>query len=123
VGIVEQQSGSDCGVEDFPAQTGRVWYNPINEVVLVYPAYVQRAIWTSSPQEGLPIHDEISFQLAEGLRFTSDVNVSYQLTAAQVLKFYVKFPQRRPESFYARVLPRRRTQCLPHFDCVLWRGN
>jgi regulator of protease activity HflC (stomatin/prohibitin superfamily) len=91
VGIVVKQAGTDRGVQDFPVQSGRVWFNPINEVVLTYPTYVQRAIWTSSAQEGLPVNDEISFQSAEGLRFTADVNVSYQLTAAQVPKFYVKF--------------------------------
>jgi len=91
VGIVVKQSGTDRGVQDFPVQSGRVWFNPINEVVLTYPTYVQRAIWTSSTQEGMPVNEEISFQSAEGLRFTSDVNVSYQLTAAQVPKFYVKF--------------------------------
>jgi regulator of protease activity HflC (stomatin/prohibitin superfamily) len=91
VGIVVKQSGSDRGVQDFPVQSGRVWYNPVNEVVLSYPTYVQRAIWTASLQEGRPVNDEISFQSSEGLRFTSDVNVSYQLTAAQVPKFYVKF--------------------------------
>jgi regulator of protease activity HflC (stomatin/prohibitin superfamily) len=91
VGIVVKQSGSDRGVQDFPVQTGRVWFNPVNEVVLTYPTYVQRAIWTSSTQEGMPVNDEISFQSSEGLRFSSDVNVSYQLTAAQVPKFYVKF--------------------------------
>ena len=91
IGIVVKQSGTDRGVQDFPVQSGRVWFNPINEVVLTYPTYVQRAIWTSSAQEGLPVNDEISFQSSEGLRFTADVNVSYQLTAQQVPKFYVKF--------------------------------
>jgi regulator of protease activity HflC (stomatin/prohibitin superfamily) len=91
VGIVVKQSGSDRGVQDFPVQSGRVWYNPINEIVLTYPTYVQRAIWTSNTHEGVPVNDEISFQSAEGLRFNADVNVSYQLTAAQVPKFYVKF--------------------------------
>jgi regulator of protease activity HflC (stomatin/prohibitin superfamily) len=91
VGIVVKQSGTDRGVQDFPVQSGRVWFNPVNEVVLTYPTYVQRAIWTSNTQEGRSINDEISFQSAEGLRFNSDVNVSYQLTAAQVPKFYVKF--------------------------------
>jgi regulator of protease activity HflC (stomatin/prohibitin superfamily) len=91
VGIVVKQSGSDRGVQDFPVQSGRVWYNPINEVVLTYPTYVQRAIWTSSAQEGRPVNDEISFQSSEGLRFTADVNVSYQLTGSDVPKFYVKF--------------------------------
>ena len=91
VGIVVKQAGTDRGVQDFPVQSGRVWFNPINEVVLTYPTFVQRAIWTSSTQEGMPVNDEISFQSSEGLRFTADVNVSYQLTAAQVPKFYVKF--------------------------------
>jgi len=91
VGIVVKQSGSDRGVQDFPIQSGRVWYNPVNEVVLTYPTYVQRAIWTSSTQEGRPMNDELSFQSAEGLRFTADVNVSYQLSREQVPHFYVKF--------------------------------
>src|SRR5438270_12652988 len=84
VGIVVKQSGSERGVQDFPIQSGRVWYNPVNEVVLTYPTFVQRAIWTSSINEGNPVNDEISFQSSEGLRFSSDVNVSYQLTGAQV---------------------------------------
>jgi len=53
--------------------------------------FVQRAIWSASTQEGLAVNDEISFQSAEGLRFTSDVNASYQLTAAHVPDFYVRF--------------------------------
>jgi len=84
VGIVVKQSGTDRGVQDFPIQSGRVWYNPLNETVLTYPTYVQRAVWTSSAQEGRSMNDEISFQSAEGLRFTSDVNVSYELTREQV---------------------------------------
>jgi regulator of protease activity HflC (stomatin/prohibitin superfamily) len=99
VGIVVKQSGSDRGVQDYPIQTGRVWYNPINEVVLTYPTYVQRAIWTSSTQEGRPINDEISFQSAEGLRFTADVNVSYELVREQVPHFYVKFRNDDLENF------------------------
>jgi len=91
VGIVVKQAGTDRGVQDFPVQSGRVWYNPINEVVLTYPTYVQRAIWTSSTQEGRALNDELSFQSAEGLHFTSDVNVSYQLSREQVPHFYVKF--------------------------------
>jgi hypothetical protein len=66
-------------------------YNPLNEAVLTYPTYVQRAIWTSSALEGRPINDEISFQSAEGLRFTPDVDFSYQLLREQVPHFYVKF--------------------------------
>jgi regulator of protease activity HflC (stomatin/prohibitin superfamily) len=91
VGIVVKQSGTDRGVQDFPIQSGRVWYNPVNEVVLTYPTYVQRAVWTSSTQEGKPYNDEISFQSAEGLHFTADVNVSYELNRESVPHFYVRF--------------------------------
>jgi regulator of protease activity HflC (stomatin/prohibitin superfamily) len=91
VGIVVKQSGTDRGVQDFPIQSGRVWYNPVNEVVLTYPTYVQRAIWSSSAQEGKAYNDEISFQSAEGLHFTADVNVSYELSREQVPHFYVRF--------------------------------
>lgn len=91
VGIVVRQSGTDRGVQDYPVKSGRVWYNPINEVVLTYPTFVQRAIWTAADNEGRPLNDEISFQSSEGLRFTADVNVSYQLSSQQVPKFYVKF--------------------------------
>ena len=91
VGIVVRQSGSERGVQDFPARSGRVWYNPVNEVVMTYPVFVQRAIWTASTTEGQPLNDEISFQSSEGLRFTADVNASYQLTGARVPAFYVRF--------------------------------
>ena len=91
VGIVVKQAGTDRGVQDFPIQSGRVWYNPVNEVVLTYPTYVQRAVWTASVNEGRAINDEISFQSAEGLRFTADVNVSYELKRDQVPHFYVRF--------------------------------
>lgn len=99
VGIVVKQSGSDRGVQDFPVRSGRVWYNPVNEVVLTYPVFVQRAIWTSSVSEGKPVNEEIAFQSAEGLRFTADVNASYQLTAAHVPEFYVRFRNDDLEAF------------------------
>jgi regulator of protease activity HflC (stomatin/prohibitin superfamily) len=91
VGIVVKQAGTDRGVQDFPIQSGRVWYNPVNETVLTYPTYVQRTVWTSSVNEGRSLNDEISFQSAEGLRFTADVNVSYELKRDQVPHFYVRF--------------------------------
>lgn len=91
VGVVVKHAGSDRGVADYPIQTGRVWYNPVNESVLTYPVFVQRAIWTASHDEGSPLNEEISFQSAEGLRFTADINVSYELQREKVPHFYVKF--------------------------------
>ncbi len=91
VGIRVEMTGAERGVQNIPLQTGRVWYNPINETVLDYPTFVQRAIWTRSSTEGSVNNDEISFQSKEGLHFTADVAVSYQLLRDKVPHFYVQF--------------------------------
>jgi hypothetical protein len=91
VGILVQQTGSQRGVQDFPAKTGRVFYNPINEDVLTYPTSIQRVVWSASEKEGHPINEEIAFQSKEGLHFTADINCSYEMVAANVPAFYVRF--------------------------------
>jgi regulator of protease activity HflC (stomatin/prohibitin superfamily) len=91
VGIKVNQSGSDRGVQDFPLQTGRVFYNPFTEDVLNYPTFVQRVIWTKDALEGKPVNEEINYNSKDELVFTGDFTVSYELTAAQVPKFYVRF--------------------------------
>jgi len=90
-GIRVSQSGSDRGVQDFPIQTGRVFYNPITESVLSYPTFVQRAIWTKNPNEGHPANEEISYNSKDELVFEGDFAVSYELARDEVPKFYVKF--------------------------------
>lgn len=47
VGLLIKQTGSDRGVQDYPIQTGRVFYNPMNEDVDVWPTNVQRVIWSA----------------------------------------------------------------------------
>lgn len=91
VGICVNQSGSDRGVQDFPMQTGRVFYNPFTETVFQYPTFVQRAIWTSSKNEGSPNNEEISYNSKDELVFAGDFAVSYQLVRDEVPHFYVKF--------------------------------
>lgn len=99
VGIRVEMTGSDRGVQNIPLQTGRVWYNPVNETVLDYPTYVQRAIWTQSSVEGSVNNDEISFQSKDALHFTADVAVSYQLLRDKVPHFYVQFRNDNINSF------------------------
>jgi regulator of protease activity HflC (stomatin/prohibitin superfamily) len=91
VGILVQQTGSQRGVQDFPIKTGRVFYTPWNEDILVYPTSIQRAVWSKSLVEGKPVNEEIAFQSREGLHFTADINCSYELIADQVPHFYVRF--------------------------------
>lgn len=98
-GITVQQTGSNKGVAQIPVQTGRVFYNPFNEYVLEYPTNVQRAIWTASDGEGKPTNEEIAFQSSEGLHFTVDVAVAYQLVYEHVPAFYVQFRNDDIEAF------------------------
>ena len=91
VGIQVNQSGSDRGVQDFPLQTGRVFYNPITETVFEYPTSVQRVIWTVDRNEGNPINEEISYNSKDELVFTGDFTCSYELVREKVPAFYVRF--------------------------------
>ncbi len=91
VGIKVKQTGGDRGVQDIPAESGRVFYNPLNEYVLEYPTSVQRAIWTINPGEGKGANEEIAFQSSDSLHFTADVAVAYHLPLNTVPHFYVQF--------------------------------
>jgi regulator of protease activity HflC (stomatin/prohibitin superfamily) len=91
VGLLIKQTGTDRGVQDYPIQTGRVFYNPWNEDVMEWPTNVQRIIWSANTGEGHAENEEISFQSKEGLHFTADVNAAYQMAREKVPHFYVQF--------------------------------
>jgi regulator of protease activity HflC (stomatin/prohibitin superfamily) len=91
VGIVVNKMGSDRGVEEYPQETGLVWYNPITSRVFEYPTYVQTVVWTKSVTEGNPVNEEMSFNTRDGMVMTGDVSLSYSIVAPFVPKFYVKF--------------------------------
>ena len=46
VGIKVSMAGSARGVQDIPLQTGWIFYFPPTTNVIVYPTYVQTAVWT-----------------------------------------------------------------------------
>lgn len=91
VGIKVNMAGTGRGVQDTPAVTGFVTYNPFSSSILEYPTYVQTAIWTRNAKEGKDSNEEISFNTSEGSPMTADISLSYQLVAAKVPHFYVKF--------------------------------
>lgn len=91
VGIKVNQSGSDKGVQDFPLQTGRVFYNPFTTSVLNYPTNVQRAVWTQSTKEGKAENEEINYNSRDELVFTGDFTVAFELVRDNVPRFYVRF--------------------------------
>lgn len=99
VGLLVKQTGSDRGVQDYPIQSGRVFYNPFNEDVLEWPTNVQRVIWSANTGEGHPNNEEIAFQSKEGLHFTADINAAYQMQRDMVPHFYVQFRTEDMEGF------------------------
>jgi regulator of protease activity HflC (stomatin/prohibitin superfamily) len=91
VGIVVNNFGSDKGVSSYTAQTGVVFYNVFSTRIFNYPTFVQTAVWTSSPHEGHPLNEEITFNTKEGTSVSGDISLSYQLVKDSVPYFYVKF--------------------------------
>jgi len=90
-GIKVNMSGGNRGVDRLTVTSGRVFYNPITERVFEYPTFVQTAVWTATSDEGSPNNEEITFNSKEGIKFTSDISLSYQIYDSMIPAFYVKF--------------------------------
>ena len=78
VGIVVKQSGPTAVSRTFRFRRVEYAIARSTRSYLVYPTCVQRAIWTSSPQEWLLINDGITFNRLRGfgspLRLTCRTN-------------------------------------------------
>lgn len=79
------------GVQDFPSQTGWVFYIPFFQTVFEYPTYVQTATWTKDSEEGESLNEEITFNTKEGMVVSGDIFLAYQLIPEKVPHFYIKF--------------------------------
>lgn len=91
VGIVVENYGSQKGVQDFPTQVGRVWYNPITEDVYKYPTFMQNVVWTKDATEGSGVDESITFNSVEGATMNVDVSFSYSFVAESVPRIFVTF--------------------------------
>lgn len=85
VGIRVNYYGSDRGVDKTTLVSGRVWYNPFTETVFEFPTFVQTAKWTVDKAE------DVTYTSKEGMVFSADISLSYQISADKVPDFYVKF--------------------------------
>jgi regulator of protease activity HflC (stomatin/prohibitin superfamily) len=83
VGIVVNEWGEDRGVDSYPVQTGRIWYNPVSTSVLQYPYFMQTHELTDTAV--IVVNDR------DGLRISFPLGVGYTLIREQVPGFYVKF--------------------------------
>lgn len=87
VGIKVNMSGSQKGVEDFPLQTGRIWYNPLFETVYEYPTFMQNKSWSQDIGESITVNSK------EGAQITMDVAINYTLDPEQVPELFIEFRQ------------------------------
>jgi len=91
VGIKVNMYGSQRGVEDFPIQTGRVWFNPFTEEVYEFPTFVQTATWTRDGHEESPNDDSITFNSIEGAVINADVALEYKFQGDKVPDLFIEF--------------------------------
>lgn len=90
VGIRVNLYGNQRGVEDFPIETGRIWYNAWTEDVHKFPTYMQNVVWTRDPCEGSPTDESITFNSTEGAVINCDVGMAYQIEADKVPHIFVE---------------------------------
>lgn len=93
VGIKVNLYGSQRGVDDFPIQTGRVWYNPFTENIYEFPTFLQTRVFSMSPHEGKRNDESITFNSAEGVGINADLAISYSFEASKVPHLFVEFRQ------------------------------
>lgn len=102
VGIKVDNYGTDRGVQSYTLQTGAVWFMPGWSKVFEYPTNVQTVVWTANPNEGSGAtgnNEEFIFNSKDAAVIKADVSLSYQLDAAHVPSFYVKFRSDNLEDF------------------------
>ena len=90
-GIKINNYGSGKGVGIEPASTGMNPFMPGYSSILEYPTFTQTAVWTRSADEGSPSNEEISYPSSEGMGFTADISLSYNVIPENIPAFYTKF--------------------------------
>lgn len=93
VGIKVDQWGSQKGVNDFPLQTGLVWYNPIKEDIYIFPTYMQNAVWDKLPSDKDPGDNSVTFNSIEGAIINADIALAYTFESSKVPQIFVEFRQ------------------------------
>lgn len=91
VGIKVNQAGSNKGVENYPMQTGWVFYFPLTTRVYEYPTFQQNVIWCEADTKESPGDEAISFNCKGGAGIKADVSMSGKFKTEKVPFIFVKF--------------------------------
>lgn len=93
VGVKVDNWGDNKGVNDYPARTGLIWYNPLKEDVYEYPVFMQNAVWERASTPQSPGDDSVTFNSIEGAIINADIALAYSFEAEKVPEIFVKFRQ------------------------------
>lgn len=93
VGVRVKLAGSARGVQDAEVAVGWVFYNPLTEQIIQFPTSVQNIVWTSSPHEGQPVDESITFSSSEGVNVNADIGLSFHIDPPSAPKLYARFRQ------------------------------
>lgn len=92
-GIRVNNVGARRGTEQYPIQTGRVFYNFFSEDVYQYPISKQNYVWTASSGEGKAEDESITFNSVEGTSISADVGIVFNVKAGQTPALFVAYRQ------------------------------
>jgi regulator of protease activity HflC (stomatin/prohibitin superfamily) len=92
-GIKVNNVGARRGTESYPIQTGRVFFNPINEDVYQYPISKQNYVWTREMGEGKKADESITFNSIEGTSINADVGIVFNVRPGMTPALFVAYRQ------------------------------
>ena len=94
VGIKVNMVGGNRGVDETPIVTGRVFFNPVNERIYVYPIYAKNYVYSGKENEGNRNVDEsITFAARGGIAFRANVGIVVQIAEKRVPHVFAKYRQ------------------------------
>lgn len=96
-GIKVVSTGAKRGVDTTAATTGRIYYNPVNESIQVYPISWENYVFTASLNEGKQVDESISFNASGGAQITADVGVVYRVKPGRAPAFYLEYAKTKEE--------------------------
>ncbi len=85
VAIKVYNVGQSQGVQDYPIQTGRVWYNPMTTDLYTWPTYKQRIEWTGGQM--------MSVNADKGTNLKLPVAIQYRLDPSKIANIFVTYRQ------------------------------
>lgn len=104
VGIKVDMYGNQKGVNDFPLQTGRVWFNPFTQEIYQFPTYMQNGVWIRDNKED----KSITFNSVEGAVVNADISVHYRMDEKSVPVIFVE--QRQNAEYITNVYVRSKVR-------------